>query len=231
MLKVESLHVAYGEVATLRGVELEVKEGTIMSLTGRNGVGKTTFLKTLMGLQPVREGTIEFAGEDITGMPAHQRVHQGLGYVPQGRQIFPRLSVEENLILGLDARSDGLKKVPEEVYEFFPVLFDMKARQGGNLSGGQQQQLAIGRALATGPKLLILDEPTEGIQPNIIQLIGDILQRLVKETGLTVLLVEQYLDFIREISNEFSIMNRGSISAHGPITDLTTDLVHQYLSV
>ncbi|MDF3129383.1 urea ABC transporter ATP-binding subunit UrtE [Kiritimatiellaeota bacterium B1221] len=231
LLKVEGLTFAYGEVATLRGVDFTVPKGKVVSLMGRNGVGKTTLLKTLMGLNISNGGTITFDGNDMTKMQTHDRVKGGLGYVPQGRQIFPRLTVEDNLKIGLGARAVTLRKVPQGIYEYFPVLYDMRARAGGNLSGGQQQQLAIGRALATDPQLLLLDEPTEGIQPNIIQLIGDILQQLAKEKGMTILIVEQYLDFVREISSRFYIMNRGAISAGGSIQELTQDLVHQYLSV
>lgn len=231
ILTVENLHFAYGEVATLRGVNITVPKGSIVSLMGRNGVGKTTLLKNLMGLQSPSSGSITYQGKDITSLHTHKRVKQGLGYVPQGRQIFPRLTVEDNLRIGLDARSTSLKKVPQDIYDFFPVLFDMRARAGGNLSGGQQQQLAIGRALATDPSVLILDEPTEGIQPNIIQLIGQILQQLSREKGMTIFIVEQYLDFVREISTHFYIMNRGAIAAGGDIPTLTQELVHQYLSV
>jgi len=231
MLQITDLHFSYGEVATLRGVNLSVRKGTIACLMGRNGVGKTTLLRTLMGLHAPKQGRILFEGEDVTRMPSHTRTRRGLGYVPQGRQIFPRLTVEENLRIGLAARKSPLAKVPTEIYDFFPVLFDMRARAGGNLSGGQQQQLAIGRALATDPTLLVLDEPTEGIQPNIIQLIGDTLRQLVAEKGLTVLIVEQYLDFVRGLASDFYIMNRGTISAQGPIHDLTQELIHHYLSV
>lgn len=231
LLTVDDLTFSYGEVSTLRGVTFSVPKGEIISLMGRNGVGKTTLLKTLMGLNKPTGGRIQFEGKDLTETPTHDRVKGGWGYVPQGRQIFPRLTVEENLKIGLGGRVAPLRKVPQDIYDFFPVLFEMRARAGGNLSGGQQQQLAIGRALATDPKLLLLDEPTEGIQPNIIQLIGDILKKLSEEKGMTILIVEQYLDFVREISAGFYIMNRGAISAGGSINQLTQDLVHQYLSV
>jgi urea transport system ATP-binding protein len=231
MLEITDLHFSYGEVATLRGVNLSIPKGSIACIMGRNGVGKTTLLRTLMGLNAPKSGSIRFQDEDVTRMPSHLRTKRGLGYVPQGRQIFPRLTVEENLRIGLGARNTPLAKVPTEIYDFFPVLFDMRARAGGNLSGGQQQQLAIGRALATDPTMLVLDEPTEGIQPNIIQLIGDTLRNLVESKGLTVLIVEQYLDFVRGMASQFHIMNRGSISAQGPIHDLTQELIHHYLSV
>lgn len=231
MLEISNLHYSYGEVATLRGVDLTVPTGCIVSVTGRNGVGKTTLMKAILGIHAPREGSILFKGEDVTRVPAHRRVTSGLGYVPQGRQIFPRLTVEENITIGLTSRGLARKKVLDDIYGFFPVLGEMRSRAGGNLSGGQQQQLAIGRALATEPELLVLDEPTEGIQPNIIQLIGKILQQLVAERGLTVLIVEQYLDFIREISTDFAIMNRGAVPASGPINELTQELVQQYLSV
>ena len=231
MLKIEQLEYAYGEVNVLRDVNMLIKEREITSLMGRNGVGKTTLMKNIMGIYLPRSGSLTFQQKDLSQQPAHRRIREGLAYVPQGRQIFPKLTVEENLRTGLSARGDGRKTIPDEIYEFFPVLAEMRRRMGGDLSGGQQQQLAIGRALATDPKLLVLDEPTEGIQPNIIQLIGETLDRLVKEQGLTVLIVEQYLDFVREFSQSFFVMNRGSIVAEGSTQTLSDDIVQQYLSV
>lgn len=231
MLNVEQLEYAYGEVSVLRDVNLHVKKGEIACLMGRNGVGKTTLMKNIMGIYLPKSGQITFRNEPVTRKPAHRRVKDGIAYVPQGRQIFPKLSVEENLRTGLSARGDSLNFVPEAIYEFFPVLAEMRRRMGGDLSGGQQQQLAIGRALATDPSLLVLDEPTEGIQPNIIQLIGETLTRLVKEQGMTVLIVEQYLDFVREFSQSFFVMNRGSIVAGGDTRDLNATIVQEYLSV
>jgi urea transport system ATP-binding protein len=231
MLKVENLEYAYGEVNVLRDVNLHVETGKIACLMGRNGVGKTTLMKNIIGIYNQNAGKLFFQDADITRTPAHKRVQNGLAYVPQGRQIFPKLSVEENLRTGLGARKDRSKKIPPEIYEYFPVLGEMRKRMGGDLSGGQQQQLAIGRALATDPALIVLDEPTEGIQPNIIQHIGETLALLVKEKGLTVLIVEQYLDFVREFSESFFVMNRGSIVAEGATANLDPDIVHQYLSV
>jgi urea transport system ATP-binding protein len=231
MLKVNQLEFAYGEVTVLREVNLHVPSQSIVCLMGRNGVGKTTLMLNVLGLQTPRAGSIEFAGEDVTSLSAHKRVRNGMAYVPQGRHIFPRLTVEENLRTGLAARGDRSKVVPEEVFDYFPVLKNMRNRLGGNLSGGQQQQLAIGRALVTDPRLLILDEPTEGIQPNIITLIGETLKRLVHEKGLTVLIVEQYLDFVRTFSHRFLVMNRGTIVAGDETENLHEDLVKEYLHV
>ena len=231
MLRIENLEYAYGEVNVLRQVSLEVKAGQIACLMGRNGVGKTTLMKNIMGIYSARAGSLRFEEKDITQVPAHKRIKKGLAYVPQGRQIFAKLTVEENLRTGLSARMDRAKSVPEEVYEYFPVLGEMRTRMGGDLSGGQQQQLAIGRALTTDPKLIVLDEPTEGIQPNIIQHIGETLTQMVKEKGLTVLIVEQYLDFVREFSQSFIVMNRGQVVAEGETATMDHDLVHNYLSV
>jgi urea transport system ATP-binding protein len=198
---------------------------------GRNGVGKTTLVGNIAGHLKPRGGTISLDGKDITKKPAHERVRDGIALVPQGRQIFPRLTVEENLRVGLAAKRKNTSRVPEEVYAYFPVLKEMRHRRGGDLSGGQQQQLAIGRALVTDPRVIVLDEPTEGIQPNIIQHIGAILQQLVKERGLTVFIVEQYLDFVREHASRFYIMNRGSMVANGPISELHDHVVAAFLSV
>ncbi len=198
---------------------------------GRNGVGKTTLLKCLMGLLPARAGRLGFNGRDITRDNPEQRARIGIGYVPQGREIFAQLTVEENLRIGLGARSDGVREIPPRIFELFPVLKDMLQRRGGDLSGGQQQQLAIGRALAIKPRLLILDEPTEGIQPNIVREIGDILLRLNREEGLTVLLVEQKLAFARRIAQHFSLLEKGRVVAAGAMRDLNEDLIHRHLAV
>jgi urea transport system ATP-binding protein len=198
---------------------------------GRNGMGKTTLLKCLMGLLPVSSGSLLFEGSDLRTLPAEERARRGIGYVPQGREIFPQLTVEENLRVGLGIRPNGLRAVPPRVYELFPVLKQMRHRRGGNLSGGQQQQLAIGRAMVLEPTLLILDEPTEGIQPNIIHEIGDIILRLNQETGVTVLLVEQKLPFARRVASEFVIMEKGRCVVGGSIDELTDDVVHAHLSV
>ena len=198
---------------------------------GRNGVGKTTLLKTIMGILPAASGSLRFEDLELTSRPAELRARLGIGYVPQGREIFPQLTVEENLRIGLPARRDGRRAIPDMVFDFFPVLKQMLGRRGGDLSGGQQQQLAIGRALVLDPKLLILDEPTEGIQPNIVQEIGDILLRLNHEQGLTILLVEQKLPFARRVADAFAVMEKGSVVAEGPIAGLTDEIVRRHLSV
>jgi urea transport system ATP-binding protein len=202
-----------------------------MCLMGRNGMGKTTLLKCVMGLQAAASGSIVFEGTDLLKCPAEERARLGIGYVPQGREIFSHLTVEENLRVGLGVRKKGPKAVPGRIYELFPVLKQMLNRRGGDLSGGQQQQLAIGRALVLEPKLLILDEPTEGIQPNIVHEIGDIVLKLNQEEGLTVLLVEQKLPFARRVASEFCILDKGRQVAAGAIGDLTDEFVHAHLSV
>ena len=231
MLSIAQLNQYYGESHALRDLDLEVPAGQCTVLMGRNGVGKTTLLQCVMGLLPVRSGRLDFDGVDLLRAPAERRASLGIGYVPQGRQIFPLLTVEENLRIGLPARRDRLRQVPGFIYELFPVLREMLGRRGGDLSGGQQQQLAIGRALVLDPKLLILDEPTEGIQPNIVQEIGDILRRLNRETGLTLLLVEQKLPFARRVGDRFAILDRGRSMASGAMGDLTEALVKEYLTV
>lgn len=231
MLNVSGLNQFYGESHTLWDLDLDVPEGQITCLMGRNGVGKTTLLQCVMGLLKTRSGSIAYDGQDLAGVSAEQRAAIGIGYVPQGRQIFPLLSVEENLRIGLPARADRSKAIPESVYAMFPVLKEMRNRRGGDLSGGQQQQLAIGRALVTDPKLLVLDEPTEGIQPNIVHEIGDLIIKLRAELGLTVLLVEQKLPFARRVADRFCILDRGRQVAAGEIAELSDDLVHEYLTV
>jgi len=231
MLEVNQLNQFYGESHTLWDLDLQVPKGQCTVLMGRNGVGKTTLLQSVMGLLPIRSGEILYQEKPIQRLSAESRAPMGLGYVPQGRQIFPLLSVEENLSLGLPARMDGLNEVPEFIYELFPVLKEMLGRRGGDLSGGQQQQLAIGRALVTDPQLLILDEPTEGIQPNIVAMIGDIIRRLIDEIGLTVLLVEQKLPFARHLGDSFVILDRGRAVAQGEMAALNDELIKQYLTV
>ena len=231
MLKIEQLNQYYGQSHTLWDLDLEVPEGQCTVLMGRNGVGKTTLLKCIMGLLPIRDGSIQYAETDLRRVGAEQRAGLGVGYVPQGRQIFPLLSVEENLLIGLPARRDGLRRIPEFIFEMFPVLHQMLGRRGGDLSGGQQQQLAIGRALVTDPRLLILDEPTEGIQPNIVSEIGNIVRRLNREMGLTVLLVEQKLPFARKVADRFCLLDRGRAVATGSMAALNEDLIQQYLTV
>jgi urea transport system ATP-binding protein len=231
VLSITSLNQFYGESHTLWDLNLEVPEGGCTVLMGRNGVGKTTLLKSIMGLIPVKSGEMIYNGKLINKNSAEMRAEIGIGYVPQGRQIFPLLTVEENLEIGLPARADKAKSIPEFIYDMFPVLKEMRHRRGGDLSGGQQQQLAIGRALVTDPQLLILDEPTEGIQPNIVSDIGDIINKLNKEIGFTVLLVEQKLPFARRVADTFCLIDRGQAVANGPIQDLSEDLIHKYLTV
>jgi len=231
MLRVEALNQFYGGSHTLWDLALDVPAGLCTCLMGRNGVGKTTLLECVMGLLHVTSGRIDYQGADLVGAPAERRARIGIGYVPQGRQIFPLLTVQENLEIGLPARRDGLRRVPDFIFDLFPVLKEMLGRRGGDLSGGQQQQLAIGRALVTDPKLLILDEPTEGIQPNIVAEIGDIIRRLNREIGLTVLLVEQKLPFARKVADHFCILDRGRNVAAGAMADLDEGLIQRYLTV
>ncbi|ELY22711.1 urea ABC transporter ATP-binding subunit UrtE [Halomonas profundus] len=235
MLAIEKLNQFYGESHTLWDLDLEVPAGQCTCVMGRNGVGKTTLLKAVMGEVAIKSGELRYTAEageiELTKKAVEARSRLGIGYVPQGRQIFPLLTVEENLRTGLAARSDGLKKIPERVYELFPVLKEMKHRRGGDLSGGQQQQLAIGRALVIEPKLLILDEPGEGIQPNIVAQIGQVIRQLINEDGLTVLLVEQKLPFARKYADRFVIMDRGRPVAKGEISELSNELIKQHLTV
>ena len=229
MLLVENLSFSYGEVQALRNVSLKVPVATIVSVMGRNGVGKTTLMKNIVGTLKSNNGSVYLDNQPIHNLMAHQRVSAGIGYVPQGRMIFPKLTVSENLQIGLAGSQN--KIIPNQIFDLFPILKDMESRMGGDLSGGQQQQLAIGRALVTDPKILILDEPTEGIQPNIIQQIGQVLLQLVQEKGLTVLIVEQYLDFVREFCQSFYIMNRGEMVVNGITEDLNQQIIRDYLSV
>jgi urea transport system ATP-binding protein len=230
MLVVSALNQYYGGSHTLRDVAFEAPSGAVTAVLGRNGVGKTTLLKCLAGLLPVRSGTIGFDGTDVTKLPPHARARLGLGYVPQGREIFPRLSVEENLKLGLATKPPGTP-VPPRIFEMFPVLADMLHRRGGDLSGGQQQQLAIGRALAMGPKLLVLDEPTEGIQPSIIKDIERAIRRLAAEGGMAILLVEQYYDFARSLADRYVVLSRGEVIKAGKGADMEGDGVRACLTV
>ena len=231
LLRIRNLNQSYGGSRTLWDIDLDVAAGTRLCLMGRNGVGKTTLLKCVMGLVPVESGSIAFGDVDLLARPPESRARMGIGYVPQGREVFPQLTVEENLRIGLAARRDGVRSIPASVFELFPVLKQMLQRRGGDLSGGQQQQLAIGRALVLEPKLLILDEPTEGIQPNIVHEIGDIILRLNDEAGVTVLLVEQKLPFARRVASEFRILDKGRAVAGGAIDELSDDDIRDYLTV
>jgi urea transport system ATP-binding protein len=221
----------YGGSQILWDLDLSLDAGSCTCLLGRNGVGKTTLLKCLMGLLPIKSGRILARDSDITNSPAELRPRMGIGYVPQGRDVFPQLTVEENLRTGLAGRTDGSKVIPDLIFELFPVLDSMMSRRGGDLSGGQQQQLAIGRALVIEPDVLILDEPNEGIQPNIVKQIGDVIIKLNSEFGTTVLLVEQKLAFAKRVGKDFHIMEKGRIVASGAMPDLSDDLVSEHLAV
>jgi urea transport system ATP-binding protein len=231
MLSIRDLSFSYGAIPTLRGINMEMTPGCVTCVMGRNGVGKTTLMRNIMGVLRSSGGTVHLADKDLTALPAYRRARSGVALVPQGREIFPKLTVEENLRIGLEARPDRSRTIPGEVYELFPVLKRMARRMGGDLSGGQQQQLAIARALVGGPKVLLLDEPTEGIQPSIIDEIGHALHKFVDELHLTVVVVEQYLDFVREFGQNFYIMNRGRVVAEGTTEELTADVVAKHLSV
>lgn len=232
MLQVEHVNQYYGSSHTLRGVSLTVEKGQCMALLGRNGVGKTTLLKCLMGVLPVARGKVSWNGRDITKLKPHQRARAGIAYVPQGREIFARLTVEENLTMGMATLSSReAATISGEVYELFPVLKEMKHRRGGDLSGGQQQQLAIARAMLQKPGLIILDEPTEGIQPSIIKDIGRVI-RLLRERGdMGILLCEQYFDFAHELADKFVVMSRGEVVASGDAAEMGAEHVRRHLAV
>ena len=230
MLAVSNLNQYYGGSHILRDLTFEAPAGKVTALLGRNGVGKSTLLRTLMGLVPAKSGQVVFQGKNITAVKPYERVRAGMGYVPQGREIFPRLTVEENLEMGLATRPRGAR-IPERVFEMFPVLRSMLRRRGGDLSGGQQQQLAIGRALAVGPRLLILDEPTEGIQPSIIKDIERAIRTLAESGEMAILLVEQYYDFARSLADQYLVMERGEIVARGSGADMERDDVRRLLAV
>jgi urea transport system ATP-binding protein len=233
ILDVQDLNVYYGESHILRDVDLSVAPGKMVCLIGRNGVGKTTLLKSIMGLLAPRSGEILLEGRGITRMAVDKRAKSGIGYVPQGREIIPKLTVEENLILGMEARPTGRKKtdrIPEHIFDLFPVLKQMLGRMGGDLSGGQQQQLSIARALMGNPRLLVLDEPTEGIQPSIVLEIEAAVKQIVRETGISVLLVEQHLHFVRQ-ADWYYAMQKGGIVASGTTAELSKDVVQKFLAV
>jgi urea transport system ATP-binding protein len=230
MLSIQGLNQYYGGSHTLRDVSIQLPKGACTALLGRNGVGKTTLLKCIMGLVPARSGSMMLEGKDITQLTPYQRAELGLGYVPQGREIFPRLTVEENLLMGLATKKGGTR-IPAQIFEMFPVLKDMLARRGGDLSGGQQQQLAIGRALAMQPKLLILDEPTEGIQPSIIKDIERVIRTLAQQGGMAILLVEQYYDFARSLADHYVVMSHGEVIKSGAGADMERENVKACLAL
>ena len=230
MLTISNVNQYYGGSHILRDVSFDIPQGSVTTVLGRNGVGKTTLLKCLVGLLPIKSGGLQFGGRDIASLRPYERARLGIGYVPQGREIFPRLTVEENLQMGLASKS-GRSKIPTRIFDMFPVLKDMLHRRGGDLSGGQQQQLAIGRALAADPKLLILDEPTEGIQPSIIKDIGRVISTLAESGEMAILLVEQYYDFARELADHYVVMSRGEVIKAGLGADMEKDNVKALLAI
>ncbi len=230
-LSVEGVRLAYGAAEALRGVSLAARPGQVTALMGRNGVGKTSLIRAIMGQHPVTAGRILWDGAEITRLRPEQRARAGIALVPQGREIFPLLSVEENLRTGFAPLPKSERRVPEEVFELFPVLSEMLGRRGGDLSGGQQQQLAIGRALVTRPRLLLLDEPTEGIQPSVIKQIGRAIARLRERGDMAILLVEQYFEFARDLADAFAVMDRGEVVLAGTRDEMVEDDVRRWLSV
>jgi len=232
MLDVENINQYYGSSHTLRGITMSVKQGECLALLGRNGVGKTTLLQCLMGVQPLASGSIHFDGKDISKLAPHARAALGMAYVPQGREIFARLTVEENILMGMANKpSQQAKRIKNEIFDLFPVLRTMLSRRGGDLSGGQQQQLAIARALVAEPKLIIFDEPTEGIQPSIIKDIGRVIRLLRDRGDIAILLCEQYFDFARELADRFVVLSRGEVVAQGDQTQMDSEDVKKHLSV
>jgi len=231
LLEVREIDTFYGASHILHSLSLSMERGAIECILGRNGVGKTTLLRSVIGLTPPRRGAIIFKGNDITRMRVNRRARLGIGYVPQGREIFPDISVIDNLRLGLVARSDGMTRVPDEIFDFFPMLSQLADRQGGVLSGGEQQQVAIARALCSNPELLLLDEPTEGIQPSVVEEIERILRRIHQEKKLTILLVEQKLEFAKNVAQAFTIMVKGRVAREADVHSLTDDVVREYLTI
>jgi urea transport system ATP-binding protein len=230
MLEISNVHQYYGGSHILRGVSVSASPGKITVLLGRNGVGKSTLLKSLMGLVPIREGQITLNGRDITKATPYERASAGIGYVPQGREIFNRLTVEDNLRIGLASKPSSTE-IPAELFELFPILHQMRSRRGGDLSGGQQQQLAIARALASSPKLLVLDEPTEGIQPSIIKDIGRVIRQLANKGDMAILLCEQYYDFAEELADQYLVMERGQVLVEGPGSEMAQKGIRQLVSI
>jgi urea transport system ATP-binding protein len=231
MIELTSVNQKYGGTQILWDLDLKIKKGSRTCIMGRNGVGKTTLLKTIMGLLPISSGSLIINDLDMSKSSVEKRPEIGVGYVPQGRHIFPQLTVEENLKISLNCKRQTSKTIPNHIFKLFPVLEEMLHRRGGDLSGGQQQQLAIGRALVLNPDILILDEPNEGIQPNIVQLIRDVLLKLNKENGMTIILVEQKLPFARAVGENFHLMEKGQVIASGEMSELDDELVSKYLAV
>ena len=231
MLKVENVNLFYGAAQALRGVSLTAEIGKVTCVLGRNGVGKTSLMRALVGHHPIRSGRIEWEGEDLKPLPSYVRARRGLAYVPQGREIFPLLTVRENLQTGLVAQPRDARVIDQEIFNLFPVLADMLGRRGGDLSGGQQQQLAIGRALLTKPKLLILDEPTEGIQPSIIRDIGRAIEYLRQRGGLAILLVEQYFEWARDLADDYAVLDRGAVVLSGTRAEMNEEEVRKRIAV
>jgi urea transport system ATP-binding protein len=231
LLELTDVTVSYGQTPVLFGVNMVINQGDIACLLGRNGVGKTTLLRSVIGLNKVLSGNIVFDADEITKVPTYKRARYGISYIPQGREIIPYLSVLDNLKLGMSAGQKKYRKIPDEIFEFFPMLKQHLSRQGGLLSGGQQQQLAIARGLMSNPKIMLLDEPTEGIQPSIVQEIEDTLKRINREKGITLIVVEQKVDFARQLAQKFFIMEKGAVVANGATSDLSDDLVHKYLAI
>jgi urea transport system ATP-binding protein len=231
LLELTDVTVSYGQTPVLFGVNMVINQGDIACLLGRNGVGKTTLLRSVIGLNKVLSGNIVFDADEITKVPTYKRARYGISYIPQGREIIPYLSVLDNLKLGMSAAQKKLRNIPDEIFEFFPMLKQHLSRQGGLLSGGQQQQLAIARGLMSNPKMMLLDEPTEGIQPSIVQEIEDTLKRINREKGITLIVVEQKVDFARQLAQKFFIMEKGAVVANGATSDLSDDLVHKYLAI
>jgi len=231
MLAVKDVNLYYGASHALRGVSVSAALGRITCVLGRNGVGKSSLLRAIVGLQAIASGSVTWEGNEVSALPPYERARRGIGYVPQGREIFGRLTVKENLETGFAPLARGMRTVPDEIYELFPILKDMLRRRGGDLSGGQQQQLAIARALVTRPRLLVLDEPTEGIQPSIIKDIGRVIKTLAQSGRMAILMVEQYFEFARDLADDFAVMDRGEVVLAGPVADMVERDVRRYLTV